>query len=443
VYHLGDEDVVSSPPREEVIPLISKEVYMELNAMRRNGKSIRAIARETGLHRNTVRKHLAGGEFPRYHKGPRRESILAPYLEAIEDYLEEDDYRATRIFENLKNRGYTGGYDRVKRQVRAIKARRSRLAYARFETEPGRQAQFDWGDFQVEEPSGRTTTVYAFLLVLGFSRADYVEYAERTTLETFMDGHIRAFRYLGGVPAEILYDNMKFVVVGRDEAGRPIFNPEFLHFAHHYGFQPRLCPAYGPWTKGKVERPIDYLRESFWRGYRFSSLGKTNEEVRAWLDGTANCRVHGTHHQPVDERWRQERPHLGPLPVSDYDTSLKVFRKVYRDCQVSFNANRYVVPHRAVGRKVMLKVKNSVIRIYHDQDLLATYEEPRTKNNVVENPRFYEELRRDREQLRRKYGRAKGRATRGLSRGSLWIDVHHRPLSEYERLAGGGEAWKS
>ena len=114
--------------------MISKEVYMELNAMRRNGKSIRAIARETGRHRNTVRKHLAGGEFTRYHKGRRRESILAPYLQAIENYLEEDDYRATRIFENLKNRGYTGGYDTVKRQVRTVKARKSRLAYARFET---------------------------------------------------------------------------------------------------------------------------------------------------------------------------------------------------------------------------------------------------------------------------------------------------------------------
>lgn len=422
--------------------MISKEVYMELHAMRREGKSLRAIARATGLHRKTVRKHLAEKELPRYHKGPQRESILAPYVRAIEDLLEEDDYRATKVFELMKNQGYTGGYDTVKRHVRTIKARKVRLAYARFETEPGRQAQFDWADFQVEEPSGRPTTIYAFLLVLGFSRTDYVEFVERTTLETFMDGHIRAFHALGGVPAEILYDNMKLVVVGRDEAGRPVWNVEFLDFANHYGFQPRLCPPYGPWTKGKVERPIDYVRESFWRGYGFTGIGKANEDVRVWLAETANRRVHGTTHQRVDERLRQERPHLGPLPPSDYDTSLKVFRKVYRDCQVSFNTNRYVVPHRAVGLRVMLKVKNGLVRIYHDQDLLASYEEPRTKNNLLAHPRFYEELRRDQEQLRRKYGRAKGKATRGLSRGSLWIDVHHRPLAEYEELAGG-VSWKS
>lgn len=423
--------------------MILKEVYMDIKAMHRNGKSIRAIAKELGLHRKTVSRHLASDEFPRYNKTERRESILAPYCQAIEDYLGDDDYTATWIWDRLKNRGYAGSYDTVKRFVQSIKERKTRLAYARFETEPGCQAQFDWGDFQVEEPSGKTTTVFVLVMVLGFSRALYVEFVERCTLEAFMDGHIRAFRYLGGVPAEVLYDNMKHVVVGRNENGKPVFNAEFLHFAHHYGFQPRLCPPYAPWTKGKAERPIDFLRERFWRGYEFSSVAKANADVRPWLEETANRRVHGTHHQPVDERWQTEIPHLGPLPTSDYDTSLKVFRKVYRDCQLSFDANRYVVPHRVVGRKVMLKVKNGLIRIFDDQDLLATYEEPRTKRNVVADPRFYEELRRDKEQLRRKYGRSKGRATRGLVNRSLWIDVHHRPLAEYEQYAQGGVAWNS
>jgi transposase len=423
--------------------MVSKEVYMDIKAMHRNGKSIRAIAKELGLNRRTVRKHLREEEFPRYRKTEWRESILTPHVQTIRDYLEEDDYKATWILDRLKNRGYAGGYDTVKRFVRTIKERKSRLAYARFETEPGRQAQFDWGDFQIVEPSGGITTIYAFMLVLGFSRAGYTEFFERATLESFMDGHIRAFHFLEGVPAEVLYDNMKCVVVGRDAAGRPIFNAEFLHFARHYGFQPRLCPPLSPWTKGKVERPIDFLRERFWRGYEFSSLGKANADVRVWLEETANRRVHGTHHRPVEERWREERPHLGPLPVSDYDTSLKAFRKVYRDCQISFNANRYVVPHRVVGQRVMLKAKEGLIRIYHDQDLLATYEEPTTKRNVIADPRFYEELRRDKEQVRRKYGRSKGKATRGLVNRSLWIDVHHRPLAEYERYAQGGGSWNS
>ena len=419
--------------------MISKEVYMDIKAMHRNGKSIRAIAKELNLHRATVKKHLVEPDFPQYRKLERNVSILAPYQQTIRDFLEEDEYQATWIWEKLKNRGYNGGYDTVRRFVAPIKAQKNRLAFARFETEPGRQAQFDWGDFQVEGAE----TVFAFKLVLGFSRADYSEFVRQRTMENFLDAHIRAFKYLGGVPAESLYDNMKNVVIGRDAVGKPVFNVEFLHFAHHYGFQPRLCPAFSPWTKGKVERPINYLRERFWRGYCFESIEKTNEDVLAWLNDTANCRIHGTHHQPVDVLWKEEIPRLGPLPASDYDTSLKVFRKVYRDCQVSFNANRYVVPHRVVGQKIMLKVKNRQIRIFHDQDLLASYEEPVTKRNVLADPRFYEELRRDREQLRRKYGRSKGKATRGLLNGSLWPEVYHRPLSEYESFAQGGVAWNN
>jgi hypothetical protein len=222
-----------------------------------------------------------------------------------------------------------------------------------------------------------------------------------------------------------------------------IFNPECLHFARHYGFQPKACAPYSPWMKGKVERPIDFLRERFWRGYAFTSLGQANRDVLAWLNETANRRVHGTHHQPIEERWAQERPHLGPLPASDYDTSLKTFRKVYRDCQVSFNANRYVVPHRAVGQMVLIKVKHGQIRIFLDQDLLVTYAEPATKHNVVADPRFYEDLRKDREQMRRKYGRTKGQATRGLSHGSLLIDVDRRPLLVYDLLAQEGVAWNN
>lgn len=423
--------------------MVSKEVYMDIKAMYRNGMSVRAIARHLGLHRNTIKKHLASDEFPRYRKTRRRESILSPYCQVIQDYLAESNYRASWIFARLKHQGYAGSYDTVKDYVRSIKQQKTRLAYVRFETEPGRQAQFDWADFQLVEPSGRTTTVFAFILVLGFSRALYAEFFERCTLESFMDGHIRAFRYLRGVPAECLYDNLKHVVTGRDAAGKPIFNAEFLHFAHHYGFAPIACPPYSPWTKGKVERPIDYLREHFWRGYRFRSMAQANEDVLRWLAETANRRIHGTHHRCVEERWREEIPQLGALPATDYDTSLKAFRKVYRDCQVSFNANRYVVPHRAVGRRVMLKVKNGLIRIYHDQDLLASYREVQGKHRVVADPRFYEALRADKEQLRRKYARSKGKATRGLTIGSLWVDVHHRSLAEYEPYAQGGVAWNS
>lgn len=174
--------------------------------------------------------------------------------------------------------------------MRPFKEQQARVAYARFETNPGLQAQVDWADFQITEPNGTTSTVYLFILVLGYCRAIYAEFVRRCTLESFLDCHIRAFHYTGGVPAEVLYDNMRHVVI-RHLVGKVHFNPEFMHFARHYGFAPKACPPYAAWVKGKVERPVDYLRESFWRGYVFGSIDRANRDLHEWLEAVANRRT--------------------------------------------------------------------------------------------------------------------------------------------------------
>ena len=422
--------------------MITLEVFMDIHSLRRDGLSIRAIAKKLGIHRQTVKNHLAATSLPRYHKKKHRPSVLDPFRQIIKDYVEQDDYQTTWIFDRLKKMGYVGSYETVRDFVRPLKEQQTRLAYIRFETEPGLQAQVDFGDYQIQEPDGSTTTIHAFSMLLGFSRAMYVEYVERCTMEAFMDCHINAFRYLGGVPAEILYDNMKNVVIDRSD-GKANFNKEFLQFAHHYGFTPKACPPYSPWVKGKVERPMDYIRERFWRGYTFTSLPTLNRDMRRWLDETANRRVHGTYHQPVGDRWQQESPLLGKLPPTDYDTSIKVYRKVYKDCQISYNTNRYLVPHRMVGKKVLLKIKHGIIAIFHDHDFLASYQEAGGKHGLVGNRLFYDQLCRDQNQLARKYGKAKGKATRGLTSGSLFPQVEQRPLAEYDRFAQGGVAWNN
>ncbi len=160
---------------------------------------MRFIARKLGLHRNTVKKYILGRRFPEYRRTERRISILASFARMIHDWLSQDNYRASWIWERLKLLGYTGSYETVKRFVRPIKQQQARLAYIRFETMPGVQAQVDWADFQISEPGGAPRTVYLFVLVLGYCRAIYAEFVSRCTLESFLDGHIRAFRYLGGV----------------------------------------------------------------------------------------------------------------------------------------------------------------------------------------------------------------------------------------------------
>ena len=149
--------------------MISTEVYMDILALKRQGHSVRWIAKKLGLHRNTVKKHLESRSFPAYHRNPAKPSILEPYHQIVRDFLEEDDYQATWIFERLKRMGYAGSYETLKVFVRSIKEQKCRIAYTRFETEPGLQAQVDWGDFKILDSAGHTTTVYAFVMVLGFS----------------------------------------------------------------------------------------------------------------------------------------------------------------------------------------------------------------------------------------------------------------------------------
>lgn len=418
--------------------MIKKEHLMDIRSLAKQGYSYRQIARMTGLHRLTVKKYLTEGTQPVYKK-VERNSLLAPYYDLIQGWLSQQDYQATRIHELLVAQGYVGSYDTVRRYVGTIKEQRDRVAYIRFETMPGQQAQVDFGDFQIVNPDGTTTTVYCFVMALGCSRHMYIEFIEHCTLSKFLECHQRAFGFFGGIPAEILYDNMKNVVIKR-LIGTIQWNQTFEAFCLHYGFKPLAAPPYSPWVKGKVERPLGYVRERFWRGYVFNSLEQLNKDATAWLLTVACQRIHGTTREKVVDRFEKERPFLGSLPLTPYDTSEKVCRIVYKDCQLSFGGNRYVVAHELVGQKVLLKVKDGIIRIFKDEELITVYRIPPGKGHTLAHPRFYERLKNDREQQQRKYrvipGKAK--ATRGLLNDGLRIEVMARSLSVYDQtyLAG-------
>ncbi|MGN7472440.1 IS21 family transposase [Brevibacillus sp. SAFN-007a] len=155
--------------------------------------------------------------------------------------------------------------------------------------------------------NGKQKRLYAFVMVLGYSRMMYVEFTEDEKLETLIGCHLRAWQYFGGVPQSCLYDNMKTVVSGRDDKSGVIWNERFARFASHYGFKLLSCKPYRARTKGKVENGVGYLRKNFWSRIRtFTGLQDLNEQARHWLDIVANCRVHGTTHQVPTERWKEE-----------------------------------------------------------------------------------------------------------------------------------------
>jgi len=151
-----------------------------------------------------------------------------------------------------------------------------------------------------------------------------------------------------------------------------------MGFALHYGFKPEVAPAYAAWVKGKVERPYHFIREGFWRGYGFICLETANKDLLRWLQ-QKDERVHGTTHEVVSHRFERERPHLNVLPFSAFDTSYRAYRKVCKDCTVRFEGNSYVVPHTLVGKSIVLRVKDSSMRVFDDDCLIVTSKSPKAK----------------------------------------------------------------
>ena len=242
---------------------------------------------------------------------------LDPYKGIIDDRLREfPRLSARRLFDEVREAGYPGGYGRVYDYVRTVRPHEPVEPVVRYETPPGRQGQVDFGTFTL--PWGRR---HALLVVLGHSRLLWLRFHPRQTMAVLVDGLESAFARFGGVPAELLFDQMRAVVLSDDRAGggELVLNAEFLRFAAHWGFMPRSCRPYRAQTKGKVERPIRYLRENFFYGRTFVNDADLNEQAGRWLDGTANVRLHGTTgERPVDRFERDERLALGPLAGRPY-----------------------------------------------------------------------------------------------------------------------------
>ena len=242
---------------------------------------------------------------------------LDPYKAIIDARLEAfPKLSAKRLFDEVRAAGYAGCYSRVSDYVRAVRPREPVEAPVRFETPAGRQGQVDFGTFTL--PWGRR---HALVIVLGYSRLLWLRFYPRQTMTVLMEGLEGAFARFGGVPEELLFDQMRAVVLSDDRAagGGLVLNAEFLRFAAHWGFVPRSCRPYRARTKGKVERPIRYIREGFFYGREFANDNDLNEQAAGWLEATANVRRHATTgERPVDRFERDERALLQPLAIGPY-----------------------------------------------------------------------------------------------------------------------------
>jgi transposase len=276
-----------------------------------------------GVSRNTVRRYLREGEAAATRKrGPKRPEKLDPYKDYIAERMKAaapDVIPAAVLLREIQARGYDGGYTRLKVFVRGLRPALKPDPVVRFETEPGHQMQADWATV------GRgADKLKVFIGTLGWSRTAYVEFCDDEQFETLRSAHEHAFGFFAGVPREVLYDNMKTVVLERNAYGRNLhrFHPGFLDYARHAGFLPRLCRPYRAKTKGKVERFIGYLKRSFWIPFVAScrqaglkpDKQAANAAVAIWLREVANARVHATTGEVPLERLIIEQGQLQGLP---------------------------------------------------------------------------------------------------------------------------------
>lgn len=341
--------------------------------MRGQGQSIRAIATELGLSRNTVRKYLRAPCVPRYGPRPLGASKLAPHVAHLEARLKEGVFNGVVLLRELRSRGYSGGYTILKDFLRPLRPPREPAATVRYETDPGQQAQVDWGKFRFTKPDGSASWLWCFVMVLSWSRAIFVEFVQRPDSTSFIRAHLHAFEHFGGVVAKALYDNTKLVVLGR-ESGEPRWNERFLDFSLRVGFQVKLCRPYRAQTKGRVESGIKYVEGNLWPTLRFTDLADLNRQALAWCTGVADPRIHGTTFERPADRLERERPLLSALPTADrLIPFVRDVRRVARDGFVQVHGCYYGVPWAYAGQHVTVGVTDTLVEVWNGSEKLVVH----------------------------------------------------------------------
>jgi transposase len=322
----------------------------------RQGISISELARLSGHDRKTVRRMVKPDEPLTPAPATRRPKVrkLDAFVEYLQARIAKGVLNARKLYGEISAQGYTGKETQVRSFVQPFREAREAEATVRFETAPGQQAQVDWGHFGLIEYQGRQRRLYAFVMTLGWSRVMYLEFTVSADAAWFLRCHLHAFQYFGGVPRELLHDNLKTVVLDRAADGAIHWNPRYLDFADYYGFTPKACQPYRAQTKGKVESGVKYVRGNFWPGLQFVDLADLNRQALDWLNGVANVRIHGTTGEvPFARLPLEELVPVGAKPA--YDTSLSTYRRSSSDCLVSYEGNYYSVPALYAKQRLLVK----------------------------------------------------------------------------------------
>lgn len=333
------------------------------------------------------------------------------FKEYIEQRLSRGVTNNWKIYAEIKIMGYSGSYATVNRYLKQNRIDKQVQQYKisrHIETSPGKQAQVDWGSFGKVFVNGKEERLYCFVFVLSYSRALYIEFTIKQNIQTLQQCHINAFKYLG-IPKEIVYDNMKTVVISReklpDDHQKIHLNSTFVDFANYYGFT--ICPTspYWPRAKGKVESAVKFVRHNFMNGVRykreFNSVSELNQKASPWLTNVANNRIHkSTFKKPMD-LWEEEKQYLNyPVAIKDYSISPLIERYSTKDSLVQHKCNFYSIPKQFARKKLLLKEENengtTKIVIYFKNKIIADHLLSTERGKWIINKKHFMEIKEKR-----------------------------------------------
>jgi transposase len=349
---------------------------------------IGTIASELGVHPDAVRNAI---ESERFHNSkPLGVSVVDPYIEFIRHTLDQHPrLRATRIYQMIRDRGYSGSVVQLRRTVARLRPQ-FREAFLQLQTFPGEQAQVDWAHFGHVMVGRAKRALSCFVMTLSYSRALYLEFFFDQTMENFLRGHVHAFEYWPGQPRVILYDNLKSAVLER--RGNQIqFHPRLIELSAHYHFAPRPCQVRAGNQKGRVERAIRYVRDSFWAGRTFTTLAECNRQALLWRDQVAHQRRWpGGDDRTVADVFAEEQPRLLSPALHAFPTDRIETVRSRKTIYVRFDLNDYSITPEAVGRQLTLVASDITVRILDGSFEIARHARSYDRHQLVLDPAHQE-----------------------------------------------------
>jgi transposase len=358
------------------------------------------IAAQLGVHHTTVRRVLAQAAIPAGTVS-LRPSIADPFVPFIVATLKKyPTLCASRLYEMVRRRSYPGRPDHFRAIVARYRPRPPAEAYLRLRTLPGEEAQADWGHFGKLAVGRAMRPLMGFVLVLSWSRQVFLRFYPAADMANFLRGHVDAFDFLDSVPRAVLYDNLKSAVLERrGDAIR--FHPTLLELAAHYRFAPRPVAVARGNEKGRVERAIRYIRDSFFAARSFTDLDNLNAQALDWCRGiAADRRCAEDRSQTVREAFETEKKHLLPLPDAPFPAQERVEVHVGKTPYVRFDLNDYSVPHTHAHRTLVVLATLQTVRIADGNEILATHSRSWDRDRQIEDPAHVQALVEEKRQAR-------------------------------------------